>query len=137
MTGKQMLFVKNITKGMTQKDAAITAGYKAENATVIGSKLMRNEKIVRALEKRGLTDDYLADKLKENIDKGSGIKATADTALRAIEITAKMKGHMNQTEAEAKNLTQNNYYVELQGMSEEELRERMKTVMNEVKVIQG
>ncbi len=132
-----MLFVKNIAQGHNQKESAILSGYGSKNADVVSSRLMRNEKIVKALERRGMTDDYLAEKLKDNIDKGSGIKANADTALRAIEMVAKMKGHMNVSNEDPKSLIQNNYYIELQNMNENELDDRIKSILTEVKSLQS
>jgi len=120
---KQLKFVKNKVKGLNNKDSAIMAGYKAKNADVMGAQLMKNPKIMRALDKVGLTDEAVARDLDIAIQAGLGKKATNSDSLRGLELASKLRGHLNRT---PENMTQNNIYVQqLTQMSDEGLNERI------------
>ena len=44
------------------------------------------------MQKQGLTPDVVVNALKENLVQGIGVKATAETTNRAIDIYAKLTG---------------------------------------------
>ncbi|SRR6266550_7244718 len=64
LTVRQVLLIKNLTKGMTIADAARQAGYSEENPRQVGSTALAavREKMPAILDKHGLTQDYLVDK---------------------------------------------------------------------------
>ena len=121
LTFKEGKFVVGMSKGLNQKDSAIYAGYAPLSASVSASKLMQKEKIIRELEKCGLTDAVLASTIKTNMEAGMGIKATADTSLKAVELALKLKGHLHEEKGDTTNIQVNN----LREMSDEDLIRRM------------
>lgn len=121
LTPKQALFVKGLSKGHTQTSAAILAGYSPKSAYSTSSRMMRNDKIVKALDRVGLTDKRIAEGIKNNAFAGEGVKATADTSIRAFELATRLKGYLGKDE-ETPNLFQTNiYFQQLNQMSDEEL----------------
>lgn len=131
---QQANFVKKLEKGYDQQDAAIAAGYSPRSAPAISSQLLKNPKIVKALERIGLTDQYLGRTLKKNIKAGAGISATADSSLRGIELAFKLKGYLDR--APEQNLTQNNIYVnELKTMDDSELNTKLDALLSDVEAL--
>lgn len=126
-------FIEGKSKGLNDKDAAIFAGYAPLSASVQASRLMRKEKIIMELDKVGLSDKVLAENIKANMVAGAGIKATADTSLKATELALKLKGHL-QAEERGGDLTQNNIYInELKQMDDDSLLERLKELQKSLK----
>ena len=109
LTPQQARFAKNIVRGMGKGEAARAAGYSIATANVQASKLLKKVNIQRILDRAGLTDEALASGIKTNIESGMGIKATADTSLRGIELALRLKGHLDKEEKEDGNTT--NVYV--------------------------
>lgn len=95
---------------------------------------MKNERIIQALEQAGLSDRVIAQGLKQHIEDGMGIKPTADTSLRALDLVTRLKGY--QERSEPNNLTQNNVNIELRGLSEEELEARLNSLTGAVTELQ-
>jgi phage terminase small subunit len=132
LTPKQTLFVKNIAKGMTKGDAAISAGYSPMYAQQQSYRLLKNKKITQALEKVGLTDSAIAKGIKTNIDAGLGIKATASDSLRGLELVSKLKGHLDQ-EKTPSNISQTNIYIdELKQLSDNELSTKLDILQEDI-----
>src|SRR5690625_2161468 len=52
LTKKQRAFVDAVHSGLEGKEAAIAAGYSENGASVSASRLMRNEKVIKALERK-------------------------------------------------------------------------------------
>jgi len=121
-------FIEGMSKGMTQKDAALFAGYAISGASVQASRLMQKDKIIKELDKVGLTDAMLAQNIKTNIEAGTGIKATADTALKGVELALKLKGHL---QSEPKGDTTNVQINDLRNLSDEDLIKRMEMLQAE------
>ena len=132
---QQAIFVKKLANGYQKKDAAILAGYSRQSADTLASQLIRNPKIQRALDKAGLTDESLARTIKQNIKAGSKVKATADTALRGIELVYRLKGALDRPEGPS-SVTQNNIYVqELKTMNDNELNDKLDTLLQDVEAL--
>lgn len=132
LTPKQALFVKNISKGYNQTESAKLAGYSAESAYSQASRMLRNVKIVKALDRVGLTDTRIAEGIKTNAVAGEGIKATADTSIRAYELAARLKGYTSEKQ-EPTNVSQTNIYIEeLKRMDDQTLREKFDQVQQEI-----
>ena len=124
LTIKQRAFVSNISKGFNQSQSARLAGYSRTNADVMGSRLIRDTKIIQALDKIGVNDDMLATSIKANIVEGTGVKATADTATKNIELVLKLKGYLSKEEAPT--INNNTMYIqELNNLSDNELQQRL------------
>lgn len=137
LTPRQASFVKNISKGMNQTLSAKMAGYAHGSADVVGSRLMRNLKIIKALERQGITDDYIAKTLKENIDAGSKVKPTADVALRGLDIATRLKGYQDREE-KPNSLNQTNIYInELKQLSDTQLEEKLKKIQQDIRELQS
>jgi len=127
LTIKERAFVKNMSdtsKNLTQGESARLAGYSSKSADSIASQLLTKGKIIKALEDNGLTDDALAKGLKVNFEEGIGVKATADTSLKATEMILKLKGYLGKEEATTVN---NNTMLvnELYNLSDIQLQERL------------
>ena len=137
LTPKQSLFVKNISKGFNQEQSAKLAGYSDKSAYSIASVLMKNIKIIKALDRVGLTDKAIAKGIKTNVEKGMGVKATASDSLRGLELASKLKGYMDREPA-PQSLTQTNIYIrELQQLSDKELSSKVEALTKEVKKLKA
>lgn len=92
---------------MTDKDAAIKAGYAESTACNptqnIDSQGLVKEAMEKVMERKGLTDDYLIDKTKEGLEKANKIHGTNDNFVevpdyqvrhRYLETALKMKGKL-------------------------------------------
>jgi phage terminase small subunit len=124
---KEGKFIEGMTKGLNQKDSAIYAGYSPLSASVSASKLMKREKILKVLEKAGLTDSSLANAIRVNMEEGLGVKATADTSLKAVELALKLKGYLQNDKVEA-NVTNNTYIETINNMTDEQLEDRIRVL---------
>lgn len=132
LTPKQALFVKKLSTGHNQTESAILAGYSPNSAYSTASRMLRNAKIVKALDSVGLTDKRIAEGIKKNALSGEGVKATADTSIRAFELASRLKGYFDK-EDERANLSQTNIYVqELKQMSDQDLQERANSLAVEI-----
>jgi phage terminase small subunit len=121
---REQKFIEAKTKGFNNRDSALYAGYSPTSASVTANRLMKKEQILHVLDKVGLTDEALAQTIKENIEAGTGIKATADTALKGVELALKLKGHL--TEEKTKDLTQTNIYInELKSLDDDSLSNKL------------
>lgn len=117
---QQAKFVDGLSKGLNIKDSASIAGYNQFYA----SRLLQKSKIQKALEKVGLTDNVLANTIKTNIESGTGVKATADTATKNVELALRLKGYLNdKPEATNQVNIQVNQYRQL---SDDELQAEIK-----------
>lgn len=133
LTPKQEKFVKEKIKGHTNKDAALIAGYSQKSAQNISSSLLKNEKIVHALEKRGFTDDHISEVLDTAINAGLGQRATNSDALKGIEMVAKLKGHLKQN---TENNSQTNVFInELNQMSDESLAQKVAELTTQIQAL--
>lgn len=124
-------FVEGMSKGLNQKDSAIFAGYAITSASTQASRLMKKEKIIRELDKVGLTDAMLAQNIKTNIEAGTGVKATADTALKGVELALKLKGHLHEDKGDTTNIQVN----DLRSLSDEDLQRKLEVLQGDT--IQG
>lgn len=135
LTPRQAVFVKNLSKGHTQKDSAILAGYSSNSADVTASRMLRNAKIVKALDSVGLTDKRIAQGIKKNAIAGEGVKANADTSIRSFELAARLKGYLTDKQ-EPTNLSQTNIYInELKQMSDSDLQSRLDQLVQDIQVL--
>ena len=125
LVGKQAKFVRGLSKGLTKAESAKLAGYSEKNASSIGSKLAKNASIIQALDKIGLNDYAIANGIKTNVEAGMGVKATADTSLRGLELAARLRGHL---EREKEATTTNNTLIigELKQLSDDDLNDRLR-----------
>ena len=124
---QQNKFVEGLTKGLNMTDSARIAGYNPKYA----GRLLAKSRIQKALEKAGLTDNVLANTIKTNIESGVGVKATADTATKNVELALRLKGYLDKPETQ--NLTQNNVYInELKQLNDSDLSARLNDLTNEV-----
>ena len=133
LTVKQKRFVKNVVNSkMNYRQAARAAGY-AESSlnNYLYEGLLRNQKIVKALEDAGLTDESMAEILRSNITAGAMVKATASDSLRGLELVYRLKGALDKGASEERGDT-NIYINELKVMSNEQLMERAKALDGEI-----
>lgn len=130
MTLRQKNFVNNLTKGYNQKQSAVLAGYSRDNASVIASQLVHNESIIKALKDKGITDEYLSDNIKYHIEAGKGIKETADTSLKAIELVTKLNGYTDSSKED--NNTSNIYIRELKVMDNNSLNDKLDLLLKDI-----
>lgn len=90
--------------------------------------------IAKVLEKKGITDDYLAEKLKTIIDAGTVEKALKEAKIRdamsAIQTSVQLKDLLpaQKLKTEATKLN-----IDIEGKSEEELSGILDTIMGELK----
>jgi len=132
LTIKQAKFIKNKLKGHNNTESAIMAGYSPTSATTSASRLLRNGKVLKALEKAGLTDKTIADSLKVAMESGLSIKATNSDSLKAIDLITKLKGYQ-QKEEQPKELHQTNIYInELKQMSNDELLDKVSSIQEDI-----
>jgi phage terminase small subunit len=131
LTPKQALFVKKLSRGHNQTESAILAGYSKNSASSQASRMLRNANILKTLDSVGLTDKRIAEGIKKNALAGEGVKATADTSIRAFELALRLRGYFDK-ENEPANLSQTNIYIkQLKQMSDQDLQERLNTLVAE------
>lgn len=124
---KQAKFVELLSRGNNITEASKILGYNRDYA----SRMLRKSNIAKALERAGLSDTILAQGIKTNFEAGMGVKATADTSLKATELALRLKGYLDKPEAT--NLTQNNVYInELKQLNDEDLSARLDNLTQEV-----
>ncbi|MCK9370321.1 terminase small subunit [Candidatus Dojkabacteria bacterium] len=125
LTIKERAFVRNLTNGRNITESAILAGYSNKTASSIGSQLLQKTKIIKELDDVGLSDKAIAKGLRVNFEEGLGVKATADTSLKATELILRLKGYLSKdTEATTTN-NQTIYINELNNLSDNELQDRL------------
>lgn len=124
LTNKQALFAKHYASGKSGKKSAVLAGYSTKSAEVIASENLRKpqvlERIERILDKAGLTDEVLAEKLKASIDAGLGVGAKNADAIKGIKMAYELRNRFPAKKQE----TTNNSKVEvmMSGKSVQEIR---------------
>ncbi len=136
LTVRRNLFVKNLSQGKNQRESAILAGFSPNSAEVIGSQLMRNLKIIKALDAVGLNNLTLVKNIKANMEAGAGKKATADTSLRATELALRLKGYLDKEPEKDTNNTTNIYVQELRVLDTAGLSNKLELLLQEVKQLQ-
>lgn len=133
LTIQQAKFIKNKLKGYNSTDSAIMAGYSPTSATTSASRLLKNDKVIMALEKAGLTDNAIAKSLKVALQTGLGVKATNSDSLKAIDLITKLKGQQAKTEEQPKELHQTNIYInELKQLSTEDLLTKIDNIQQDI-----
>jgi len=60
---------RDVTSPVVQKQAAINAGYSEAYAPMAMDKLLKRKPIAKALDKEGITDDFIAKVIKEGLTK--------------------------------------------------------------------
>lgn len=92
---RQKKFIKEIPNSKSAAEAARRSGYSVNNARVSASRLLSNaniqREIVNILDKAGLDDSKLAERLSKAIDTGLGRKSTNSDALRGLEMAFKLR----------------------------------------------
>lgn len=98
LTLKEQGFVVDLIKGKNGTDA-IEKNYNVKsraNARSMAIELRKKPRIQEAIRlamlKQGLSPEVVVDALKQNLIQGIGVKATAETTNRAIDIYAKLTG---------------------------------------------
>jgi len=108
LSTRQRMFVNGLADGPNQTQAAKAAGYSC--AHVQGSLLLKRPQIQRALraamESQGLTDDYLAAKLRElceavSMDDKGNVNPNWPARSRGVDILCRMKGAYRDSSLEA------------------------------------
>ena len=130
---KQRKFIKEYIKTGNATQSVVRAGYKSKNPEVSASQLLRNanvqDEIKNVLDKAGLTDEYLANGLKEAIEKGlSSERRTLSDGIRSIELVARLK---DKFPAERKQIETKSLHLSLKGKSIEELQEEYEALIEE------
>ena len=138
LTPKQSRFVKNLTSlRLNKQESTLKAGYSPNSASVIASQLLRKTSIIKALEQSGITDEFIAKNLKKHITDGVGIKPSADTSLRALDLATRLKGYQ-QNDKEATNLSQTNIYInQLRQLSSEELKSKLNILLQDIEILKA
>jgi CRISPR/Cas system Type II protein with McrA/HNH and RuvC-like nuclease domain len=138
LTPKQSRFVKNLTSlRLNKQESTLKAGYSPNSASVIASQLLRKTSIIKALEQSGITDKFIAKNLKKHITDGVGIKPSADTSLRALDLATRLKGYQ-QNDKEATNLSQTNIYInQLRQLSSEELKSKLNILLQDIEILKA
>jgi phage terminase small subunit len=127
MNTQQAKFVDSLTKGNNITDSAKIAGYNQDYA----SRLISKSKIKEALHKAGLTDSVLANTIKTNIESGVGVKATADTATKNVELALRLKGYLDKPDNQT--LNQVNVQInEYKQLSNDELQAEIEATNSEI-----
>lgn len=115
-------FVADLIKGKQGADA-VENNYKVKNrnsAKTMAVALKKKPRIQEAIRlemiKQGLSPEVVVGALKENLLQGIGVKATAETTNRAIDLYAKLTGLYDREDIEQ------NYKLTLTKMDSKELR---------------
>ena len=106
LTPKQQAYKNAVISGMTRRDAARLAGYSESIARTPGQKIETpalRESIREALEKANVTSERLARRVSKAIDAERHIVVDKEviavedtpTALKAVELAAKLRGDMS------------------------------------------
>ncbi len=122
MTLKQKLFVKKYIQNNGNGTQAVLETYDTTNPNVAGAISSENlrkpsiqKEIRQALEMKGLTPEVVVEALKTNLVAGVGVKATAETTNRAIDIYSKLTGLYDRQDIEQ------SYKVTLSKLNSKEL----------------
>ena len=135
---REARFIQGLAKGMNKHQSALYAGFSPSSANSYAYQLLRKVKIVKALERVGLTDNSIAKGIKANIQAGMGVKATADTSLRGLELASRLKGHLDKEETTPTSLSQTNIYInELKQLSYSQLLETLDDLTKDVKKLKA
>jgi phage terminase small subunit len=127
MNTQQAKFVDGLTKGLNMTDSARIAGYNPKYA----GRLLAKSRIQKALSKAGLTDNVLANTIKTNIESGVGVKATADTATKNVELALRLKGYLDKPDNQT--LNQVNVQInEYKQLSNNELQAEIEATNSEI-----
>lgn len=93
---RQRLFVHNYAQGMGGRQAAIKAGYKSKNASVIASQNLRKLNIRRALDtlndEAGITPSRLVSNLSSVLTQIKNIEFRASDYVKVMEFLLKLNG---------------------------------------------
>lgn len=87
---KQQKFVDAVANGVSNRDAAIAAGYSAKNADSIASRLSKNIKVTTALEERQAYYRSIA-----NVESSEVIGAYKEMAFASIEDALDETGYLD------------------------------------------
>mgnify|MGYP001612564995 CR=1 FL=1 len=125
LTLKEQGFVTDLIKLKNGTDAAEN-NYNVKsraNARSMAVELRKKPRIQQAIqlemEKQGLTPDVVVNALKENIIQGIGVKATAESTNRGIELWGKFTGAFDKEDV------QESYKVTLSRLNSKELQEEL------------
>ena len=122
LTLKETGFVVDLIKGKNGTDA-VENNYKVKsraNARSMAIELKKKPRIQEAIRlemiKQGLTPDIVINALKQNLIQGIGVKATAETTNRAIDLYSKITGLYDREDIEQ------SYKLTLSRLNSKELR---------------
>ena len=125
LTNKQNLFAKHYSLGKSGKDAAILAGYSERSADAIASENLRKPEVSRAIEtildKSGLSDEALAQRLRKAIDAGLTRRANNADALKGIKMAYEIKDRFPSQRQKLEISQTSEIEMKLQGKSLEEV----------------
>jgi hypothetical protein len=111
------------------------AGYTDRSVATYAPELMRKTEIRKALEKKGLSDNFLLGKMKKMIKIGSANEnISADTATRNIELAFRLSGALD-TEKIDTNTTNNIYIKELRMLDNTQLMNKLAEISTEAEVL--
>jgi len=131
---QQRKVVKALGKGLTMPEAMRIAKYSESSINNYSSKLYQKlvdkGALAQVFDEVGLDDQSIAEGIKTNIEAGMGVKATADTSLRGLELASKLKGHLTQEKEDTS--TTNIYIKELKMLTNEQLVDKLKSIQGEV-----
>lgn len=130
---RQRKFVKEYTKTSNATESAKKAGYSPKTAYSIGSELLKKPEIIteisNTLEKAGLTDEFIAQGLKDAVNIGlSSERHTLSDGLRGLEMIAKLKDRFP---AERKQIETKSLHLSLRGKSIEELEQEYQALIED------
>lgn len=135
LTYKQKKFTRALVNGKDIHHSLIDAGLTTTSNDSYGYQLLHKEQIIRELSKHGMDDNYIARQFKQTIDNGvknSEDTATADTALRGIELYYRITGRLNNTKLDNNNTSNNIYINELKILDNNSLRDRLTSIASTV-----
>ena len=89
-------YVKNVVAGMTDYQAAIDAGYSSKTAIKANAQIVEKsrgvkELLIELMERKGLTDDHLLDKLSDGLDNATKIQGTQDDFVEVPDYAVRHK----------------------------------------------
>lgn len=132
LTPKEVRLVQGMKAGLTQGEAGRLAGYSPRSCDAVVSETLRKDKMQRALDKAGLTQDALTKDLKTSLRSGLGIKSTNSDSLRALELCYKLRGDLTVEKPDYSQINSTINIKELKLMSNEQLSERLNILQGEL-----
>lgn len=136
LTSKQALFAKHYASGKSGKQAAVLAGYSEKSAEVIASENLRKPKVLRKIEavldKAGLSDEALAQRLQQAIDAGLGEKAKNADSLKGIKMALELKDRFPSKKHEV--TQESKFEMKLQTMTSEQLENYLEKISKDTQV---